>query len=224
MNLVTIFEVILGTPKTIIFNFSQMPLRQAVKLPVLVSHRVKFKSLKGRVDVGDNPRFGMVRIGLSGSGSGSAHYKPVVIENNGVIKLEEKVRIGGGTEVCTVRSVSELQIGRGTRLMGDCHIVAADKVSIGEGCAISWNTQIMDTDFHSMYEGKNRVNTDMPVSIGNHVWIASHVLIMKGVVLPNNTVVAAGSIINKGKYNIQNDCVITGLPNRMLKENISWEM
>lgn len=218
-------EIIIGLPKSIVFNFSQLDFRHAIRLPILVSHRTKFKSIKGNICIEGECKPGMVRIGLSGSGSGTAYYKPVVIENNGTIVFQGKVSIGGGCQLCTVRKESKLVVGGNSKLMGECHLVAASSVSIGKDCAISWNTQIMDTDFHHIYGNDGQLlNAEKPVLIGNHVWIGSHSIILKGTALPDELVVAAGSIINAGHLDISEGSVITGLPTRVLRDNIRWEM
>lgn len=226
MKMTFLFEVIAGLPKSIILNFTQLPWNQAVKLPILVSYRTKFKSLKGKINIEGNVSFGQIRIGLSGIGSGTAHYKATVLENNGKLLFNGKVFFGGGCQICIANPSSKLSIGNQTKFMGECHIVAAKSVAIGNGCAISWNTQIMDTDFHYVYKNKMRLNEDAAIEIGDHVWIASYSLIMKGAKIPSDVVIAAGSIIN-GRWKdkkIRSGTLITGLPNRVLKEDITWEI
>lgn len=220
-----VIEIMLGLPKSIVFNFSQLDFNAAVRLPILVSYRTKFKSLKGKIHIEGQCKTGMIRIGLNGTGSGTAYYKPVVIENNGIIVFQGKVSIGGGCQLCTVRKDSKLIVGDKSKFMGECHLVAASLVTIGKDCAISWDTQIMDTDFHHIYgqDGK-LLNMDKPVAIGNHVWIGSHSIILKGTALPDEVVIAAGSIISSGSFDISEGTVLTGLPTRVLKKNIKWEM
>lgn len=115
-------------------------------------------------------------------------------------------------------------IGANTRFMGETHIVAAKLVSIGRNCAVSWNTQIMDTDFHHILLNGECVNDNADVVIGDHVWVGSHSLVLKGTVIPEGVVVAAGSVINHKDNVIQPRTIITGLPNKVLKENIDWKM
>ena len=225
MNVRKLFEIGLGLPKSIILNFTQLPKKQAIRLPILVSYRTKFKSLKGNMYIKDTVKFGQIRIGLSGAGSGTAHYLPTVIENNGSIVFKGCVEIGGGCQICTVDTQSNLSIGNQTKFMGECHLVAAKSVTIGEECAISWNTQIMDTDFHSIYKDQKKINNNEDVKIGNHVWIASHCLILKGCRIPDNIVIAAGSLIDSNqKDSFEENTIITSLPYRILKRDISWRI
>lgn len=62
--------------------------------------------------------------------------------------------------------------------------MAAENILIGADCAISWNTQIMDSDSHKIFSGGERTNPNKSIVIGNRVWIASRVIISKGAEIP----------------------------------------
>ena len=80
----------------------------------------------------------------------------------------------------------------------------------------------MDTDFHKILDKNNNLlNKDLDIIIGDNVWIASKVNILKGTNIPNNTVISSGSII-KGILDEEN-CIYTGLPIKILKSNIIWK-
>nr|HQE12748.1 hypothetical protein [Flavipsychrobacter sp.] len=57
--------------------------------------------------------------------------------------------------------------------------------------------------------------------IGNHIWIASHVSILKGVHIADNTVVATRAVVTKSF--IEKNILIGGMPAKKLKENINWD-
>ena len=63
------FEILwlyfLGLPKTICFNFKYFPFKQAVRLPILVSHRVVLKSLKGKIILNNKQKR---KFGISSKG------------------------------------------------------------------------------------------------------------------------------------------------------------
>lgn len=55
---------LLGLPKTLLFNFHYFPLKTAIKLPVWLTHKVRLKSLKGKVVIDtENIKRGMITIG-----------------------------------------------------------------------------------------------------------------------------------------------------------------
>ena len=53
-----------------------------------------------------------------------------------------------------------------------------------------------------------------PITIGNNVWIGANVIVLKGTVLGDNTVVGTGSVV-KGEY--PSNCVIVGNPAKIIK-------
>ena len=97
------------------------------------------------------------------------------------------------------------------------------KVTIGEDCMFSSGIEIWTTDMHPIYDLNtgDLLNEDKDISIGNHVWFTRNVSIHKGAVIPDNCVVGAHAIVTK-KFSEPN-CVIGGLPAKILKKNIKWE-
>lgn len=79
----------------------------------------------------------------------------------------------------------------------------------------------MDTDFHDLKEKQNPsiiINPNHEISIGNHVWIGYRTTVLKGASIPNNSVVAACSVVTKELSS--ESCVYVG--NKCVKDNIMW--
>jgi len=92
-------------------------------------------------------------------------------------------------------------------------------ISIGDQTLIGGNCQIMDSDGHPLWPPQSRWyypgdEYDAPVSIGSNVFIGLNVLIMKGVTIGDNSVVAAGSIVSRS---IPANCLAGGVPARVIK-------
>jgi acetyltransferase-like isoleucine patch superfamily enzyme len=97
-------------------------------------------------------------------------------------------------------------------------------VTIGAGCLIAWAVEIRVGDVHAILD-KNTgklLNPNQDVKIGNRVWIAQHCRIMKGVEIPDDCVVGAGSIVTK-KFREPN-VIIAGAPARVVKTGIVWDL
>ena len=77
----------------------------------------------------------------------------------------------------------------------------------------------MDTDFHKIYQNGNLINEDKPIVIGNHCWIGMNCQILKGSSIPNDSIIAAGSIITKTLT--RENCIYAS--NKIIKENIEWK-
>lgn len=82
-----------------------------------------------------------------------------------------------------------------------CIITSCERISIGNGCAFGTNVSIYDHD-HTYVKNGNQPwdkTKTAPIIIGNNVWIGCNVIILRGSIIGDNCVVAAGSII-KGIY------------------------
>ena len=214
-----IVSLILSLPKTIYFNLRALPLIQALKLPVLVHWRTKFRSLQGKVIIVAPLRAGMVRIGFGGSGTAS--YSPNVLQLNGTCIFNDDISFGGGNQL-SISKNAILKIGEHSRFMGECHLVATNEIQIGSYCAISWNTQIMDTDFHKIYASGQILNPNKKIMIGDRIWIASHVTVNKGAVIPDGCIVASHSLANHSFSDKK--CLIAGVPGKSIRTDTDWEI
>ena len=68
---------------------------------------------------------------------------------------------------------------------------------------------------------ESRTNQDREIVVGDHVWIGSESLILKGTQIAKDNVVAANSILSGTKINENN--VIVGSFGKVLKRNVTWE-
>ena len=53
-----------------------------------------------------------------------------------------------------------------------------------------------------------------PVTIGDDVWIGGNCVILPGVTIGNNVIVAAGAVVTK---DVPGNCVVAGVPARIVK-------
>lgn len=109
-----------------------------------------------------------------------------------------------------------LSVGDNSFINSNCKIRCHESISIGEGCAISHDVTIMDSDAHYLNGSKNT----KPVSIGNHVWVGTRVTILSGVTVGDGAVVAAGALV---KSDVPPGCLVGGIPAKVLKEHVCWE-
>lgn len=79
----------------------------------------------------------------------------------------------------------------------------------------------MDSDFHNIFYDKVIVNDEKGVEIGNHVWICSNSVILKGAVIGDGCVVGAMTLINKPV--VGENSIIVGNPARIIKTDIIWD-
>lgn len=91
-------------------------------------------------------------------------------------------------------------------------------IEIGEGCYISDNVSIADSDSHSIDGQKDKVM--VPIVIGDHVWIGKNVTVLKGVTIGSGAVIGAGAIVTK---DVPSNTVVAGNPAKPIKTIEKWE-
>lgn len=100
--------------------------------------------------------------------------------------------------------------------------IEGQTVRIGKDCLFSSDITIRTGDSHAVLNSQGeRINVSRSVIIGDHVWIGQRVIILKGVDIMRDTVVAAGSVLTQCKY--KPNVMIAGVPAKIVKENINWD-
>lgn len=221
MNFKKLKKYILGTNwiKTLRINFHYFPFKQAIKLPILVAHRVVFEQLRGGVEIEGKLTTGMLLFGYRGVGFVDSHYNRTIWQISGKLKIRgSKIDIGRGSRFCVF---GECSLGDRFSISGLSTIICNKSISFGDNVLLSWDVLVMDTDFHKIKDSSGSViNPDKGIVVEDNVWIGCRTTVLKGTYIPSNTVIAAGSIIS-GKTS-KSDCVISS-GKSIIKENISWE-
>lgn len=117
---------------------------------------------------------------------------------------------------------SSLNIGEHAYIAGKTHIACIEgkTVSIGRECMFSNEIVFRTGDSHSIIDGDgNRINQSKDIKIGNHVWIGSQAVILKGVTIGDDSVVGTRALVTSV---FGNNCVIGGSPAKIIKQGISW--
>ncbi|MGE0784541.1 MAG: acyltransferase [Sandaracinaceae bacterium] len=160
-----------------------------------------------RVEVGDGAHVQGLRIKFHGRGSrvilgaGCRWRGYIIVHGDG-----RTVRIGARSTAIGVYIVSR----------------GAD-VTIGEDCMFSRDIEVRSTDVHPIYDRETgrRINPAAAVRIGDRVWVAADATISKGSVIPDGCVVGAKSFVNRAFD--EPDCVIAGVPAKVIRKNVRWE-
>lgn len=208
--------------KSIFFNFTYFDFRTALKLPVKVSRNTVLKACKGEVIIKEPIYRHMIRIGFGDIGIFDPKRSRAIWFVHGPIVFNGAAYIGQGSKIC-VGHTGRLVIGEHFRINAESTIIANHYVEFGKHCLLSWKVNIMDMDFHHIYnEEGDYLNPPKPIIFGNRVWLASHSTILKGAKIADGCVVAAGSHV-VGKDYIEPKCIIGGHPAKVLKRNIEWK-
>ena len=99
-------------------------------------------------------------------------------------------------------------------------IICAKFIKLGEDVMIGRNVTVYDSDFHKIQNGSIE-ETCKDIVIGNHVWIASNVTVLKGVVVSDGSILGNCALINK---NVNINQLVTGDYAQVVRrENVSWK-
>lgn len=140
---------------------------------------------------------------------------------HGIFKVAEKAEINCND--FAIHYGCHINVGEGANLTlktgfmnSDCRIDCAKRITIGEDACISTEVIIRDNDAHSIEKGE-------PVGdiiIGNHVWIGTRAVILKGVKIGDGAVVAAGAIVT---HDVPAHTMVGGVPAKVIRKNVVWK-
>lgn len=227
-----LFNLLISFPKTVYFNMKVFPLRKAIYLPILIHYKVKLdKCSRGCIKINSQLRPLMIKYGW-GEGSFGVFNgnKPqygggyLRIANNSKLVFLGKANFSSGISI-RIEDGGCIEFGENFSCSVNCFFAANKLIKFGENNLIGWNVNIRDVDGHNIFSCRDLnndyvLNEPREIVIGDKVWIAAHVHILKGVKVPNNTIIAYKTLLTKS-FNEAN-CIIGGNPNRILKQEVKW--
>lgn len=206
---------------SIYFNFHYLPIKQAIRLPVLL-YKPHLLCSKGMIILA--PEDGIIKTGMIQLG-----YRNTSIYPNNGFMWENK----GGTVVfrgsCNIGNDSYISIGEkgnidfGRNFEGTAgvKIISVRGIKFGKEVSFGWEVICMDTNFHPLYDmnKKEFKRASGPIEIGDNNWFAAQCKILHSTITPKRCIFAMGTIVThscpKRPY-----CIMGGSPVRILKEGI----
>ena len=114
------------------------------------------------------------------------------------------------------------QVGEGRIEIGDCVLIspgsrlsASDEIVLGNGVMLANGVYITDSDWHTIYNRTVRDECVTPVHIGDNVWLGDHAIVLKGVTIGENSVVAARAVVSR---DVPANVVVAGNPAKVVKK------
>jgi acetyltransferase-like isoleucine patch superfamily enzyme len=115
------------------------------------------------------------------------------------IFIGSEVVIKEGARICSCNESAQIHIGDRTTIGYHTFIFSSEMIEIGQDCLIAPFVYLVDSN-HQIAKGikiNSQPNETAPIRIGNDVWIAGNVTILKGVVIEDGAVIAANSVVNQ---------------------------
>lgn len=139
-------------------------------------------------------------------GAGSLH-----LARGSIVREEARVYVGPG---------AVLRLGPGAVIGIRNTVNVAAGVTIGPRTELSWDVEIMDTDFHDIVHPDGRLRErSKPITIGEHVLIGARAVLLKGVTIGDGAIIAAGSVVTK---DVPPGIIVAGNPARPVGEAVDW--
>lgn len=122
----------------------------------------------------------------------------ISIDSGAKLEIGDRFNMRGTARI-RVREKGKLVIGDNVSLNINNMLACHDSIEIGDNVQFSPNVQIYDHDHDFRAEGGVKAGKykTSPIKIGNNVWIGANVIILRGVTIGENSVIAAGSIVKK---------------------------
>lgn len=222
----SLLKVLFSIPKTLWFNLRYLPFSQGVRLPVWLAANVRIPHMhRGGVMLRtQHIKPAMIRIGFHEAYGDDIYARHTIlnVHRSAKIIFRKDAHIGHGAILCVVND-GVLDLGENFAISGTTSIITYKEIRIGANVQFAWNSLVMDSDAHTIIDTQgNALPNCIPVRIGDHVWIASNVTILKGTEIGDNCVVAANSLCNKTYQ--QPNRIIAGSPAKEIKEIGSWKL
>jgi acetyltransferase-like isoleucine patch superfamily enzyme len=119
----------------------------------------------------------------------------------------------------TFADTSAIIFGDHSGMTGGAIIARSKTIRIGARCMLAPGVTILDSDFHIAWPPDRRHDTwetdiDRDVTLEENVWIGMGCIILKGVTIGENSVIAAGSVVVS---DVPSNCLAGGNPARVLR-------
>jgi acetyltransferase-like isoleucine patch superfamily enzyme len=108
-----------------------------------------------------------------------------------------------------------IEVGDYVLISPGSRISASDEIRIGNSVMMANSVYITDSDWHGIYDRTARDARVMPVHIDDNVWLGDHAMVLKGVTIGENSVVAARAVVTK---DVPANVIVAGNPARVVKE------
>lgn len=137
-----------------------------------------------------------------------------ILTNNGKFNVGDNFQMTNTQFKCqiTCSKDAELIIGDFSYIGQGSNIYSSKSIRIGNNVVISDSVIIHDNNFHLVEHGRLLVK---PITIENNVWIGIRSIILPGVTIGENSVIAAGSVVTKS---VPSNSLIGGSPAKLIKK------
>jgi acetyltransferase-like isoleucine patch superfamily enzyme len=143
------------------------------------------------------------------------HGRPAVV-NQGTLTIGDRVRLVSTVATLELATLpgGHLEIGDNVFINYGSSLVSSTHVKVGNDCLIGTHVMVMDCDFHRV-EDKVWDTSGAPIVLEDRVWLGNRSIVLKGVTIGHDAVVAAGSVVT---HDVPPRTVVAGVPARVVRQ------
>lgn len=213
-----IFQLVIYNIYSFFFCLRYFPFWVAVRRPVLIHPCVRIKGMyKGGIVLKEASA--RLVIGFAGTVGQSNCQSIISISKFGKLVISGLTTLTKGCRI--VIDSGNVEIGRNFFCNGDCFIRCTTSIKIGDDNMWGWNIALNTSDGHYTFNNGIDRSFEGPIVIGNHVWIASNCIVSKNTEVASECIIAQGTLLT-GVFGEEN-CLIAGLPAKIIKRNYTWK-
>lgn len=219
------FYLTINWLKTVYFNFKMFPFSVAKKLPIVFYGPVKFGALSGTIEIQSPLKRGMIGFGQRFEKMTKHRgVAEVIIQGHLVFKNHAHM---GKDCFFYVGKGAYCEFGDMGCLGSDVKLVCTNKIVIGDWVGVGYESQLIDTNSHPMYNTQTGEYYPMTgeIILGSYNAISNRVTMMLNTKTPNNCVIASNSLCNRDFTDFGENILIGGVPAKLIKNNYArdWE-
>lgn len=204
--------------KTLWFNLKALPLKQALRFPILISRNVKVRSV-GKITISHPVTPGMISIGVIKIDPWETNADQIIFTNQGHIHFGGRTKIHPGVRLAVL---PDAKLVLGERVLFGCNsrIICSTSITIGHDFRFSWEGQLFDTDFHALTNltTGHVSQKSKPIIIGNNVFVGNRCTLGKGTQLSDGSVVSCCSKVSGDMTAEGEHLLIAGNPAKVIAQ------
>lgn len=157
-----------------------------------------------------------LRAGIANLAPGTVVMGRVELHGNGRIEIGDQCLIYPGLYLET-QDEGRIVLGDGCVLSRGVHISSRAAITLGAGCMVGEYASLRDAN-HRYGDGQTVRDSGFSsaaITLGRNVWVGRGAVILPGVSVGDNTVVAANAVVNRS---LPANVLAGGVPARVLRE------
>ncbi len=217
----TLFRRLIILWRSASFCLKNLPICQAVFLPVLIIENIDYINRGGLISLDFDYRKEKIFINGGGSFGVPDHNGIIFLSNNSKLSFKGTCQLSKGINI-RIDNGGEIQIGRQVYMNKNAILRSNRILNIGDDCIFGWNVTLSTTDGHNIYFDGKELNNSANITIGDHTWVSQGVCISKGVTIAKNCIIAQTSLVTKS-FNEERS-LIGGVPAKILRHATDWSV